>query len=48
MANEEQLKILRQGVDAWNSWWAEYPEEMIDLYNADLDKSDLRGYIRAI
>jgi uncharacterized protein YjbI with pentapeptide repeats len=38
MANEEQLKILRQGATAWNKWRNENPEERIDLRDADLRK----------
>jgi len=41
MANEEQLKILLQGVTAWNKWRNEKPEESIDLIDADLRKMDL-------
>jgi uncharacterized protein YjbI with pentapeptide repeats len=46
MANEEQLTILRQGVEVWNDWRKKNPDAKIDLkeadlYNADLDKVDL-------
>lgn len=43
MANEGQLKILLQGITAWNKWRSEYPEKEIDLYNSDLGKLNLRG-----
>ena len=36
MANEEQLKILQQGVAAWNKWRKANPGERIDLKDADL------------
>jgi uncharacterized protein YjbI with pentapeptide repeats len=38
MANEEQLKILRQGVAAWNKWRKDHPRTHIVL-----DKADLHG-----
>lgn len=36
MANEEQLAILKQGVDDWNKWRKENPGTLIDLTDADL------------
>jgi len=36
MANEEQLAILRQGVEVWNKWRKENPDVKIDLIKADL------------
>ena len=36
MANEEHLKVLDQGVLAWNEWRLNYPEIMPDLQNAKL------------
>jgi hypothetical protein len=41
MANEEQLEILKQGVEVWNKWLEENPTVAIDLRGADLSKSDL-------
>jgi hypothetical protein len=41
MANEEQLKILRQGVEAWNKWRENNPETEIDLGWADLRETKL-------
>ena len=43
MANQEQLKILRQGVSVWNAWRANHPEIQIDLKNANLRVTDLSG-----
>lgn len=48
MANEEQLNILKQGVKVWNTWREAYPEEEIDLTEANLngihlDYVDLHG-----
>ena len=48
MANEEQLSILKQGVDAWNSWRASDYSPEIDLTrgphlsHAKLGNVDLR------
>lgn len=36
MANEEQLSILKQGVEVWNKWREENPDEEINLSGADL------------
>ena len=46
MANEEQLAILKQGVEVWNKWREENPDVRIDLFranlnNAHLEKADL-------
>lgn len=48
MANEDQLRILRQGVEAWNKWRIENPEDLVDLSRADLrgihlNEADLRS-----
>ena len=45
MANEEQLKILKQGIKVWNKWRKEHPDEKIDLERADLSWAILRGVI---
>jgi len=41
MANEEQLAILRQGVEVWNKWRKEYPNVEVDLRKANLRGADL-------
>jgi hypothetical protein len=43
MANEEHLKILKQGVEAWNEWRKANPEVAPDLRGADLKGADLIG-----
>ena len=43
MANPEHLKILNQGVEAWNEWREENPEARPDLTKADLFKANLSG-----
>ncbi len=44
MPNEEQLSILRQGVDAWNGWRGKNKKKTVDLSEADLQKADLDGF----
>jgi uncharacterized protein YjbI with pentapeptide repeats len=41
MANQEQLDILKQGVEVWNKWRSENSETDIDLSEADLVDADL-------
>lgn len=41
MANEEQLAILKQGVDVWNKWRRANPKTRIDLEDALLNGLDL-------
>jgi hypothetical protein len=48
MANEEHLKILKQGVKAWNKWREENPDiepKLIkaELFDIHLSKADLSG-----
>jgi hypothetical protein len=42
MANQEQLEILRQGVEAWNEWRKEYPKVEAGLFEADLRGAKLQ------
>ena len=41
MANEEHLKILKQGTEDWNQWKKKNPEITPDLTEATLHKADL-------
>lgn len=43
MANEEQLSILKQGVEVWNQWRFENNEVKVDLSQAELIGADLKG-----
>ncbi len=43
MANEEHLKILKQGVEAWNGWREKNPQITLDLSGANLIEADLSG-----
>jgi hypothetical protein len=43
MANEEHLKILRQGFRAWNKWRETNSDIAPDLRSADLSGADLMG-----
>ena len=41
MANEKQLKILKQGVESWNKWREENPRVEINLREAVIKESNL-------
>lgn len=41
MANQEHLKILKQGVDVWNKWREENRDIRADLRRTDLRRADL-------
>jgi hypothetical protein len=41
MANEEQVKLLKQGMERWNKWREENPYVNIDLSEADLSGTNL-------
>jgi len=43
MANQEHLKILKQGLEVWNKWVGEHEGITPDLSKADLDKAFLLG-----
>jgi hypothetical protein len=41
MANEEQLERLKRGVEGWNRWREECPDEKVDLSDGQLRELDL-------
>ena len=43
MTDDEHLRILKQGVAAWNKWRASNPKIRPDLEVANLTGTDLRG-----
>ena len=43
MGNEEQVELLRLGVEAWNEWRRNQPDVRPDLSHADFARADLRG-----
>jgi len=43
MANEEHLRILKQGVEAWNRWRRQNPETIPNLVGANLIRAILSG-----
>jgi hypothetical protein len=43
MANQHQLDLLRQGVDAWNAWRTQHAEVQLDLSGANLSRANLIG-----
>lgn len=43
LANPEHLRLLKQGVDAWNQWRAEHLDIDPDLSGANLGEANLRG-----
>jgi uncharacterized protein YjbI with pentapeptide repeats len=43
VANEKQLSILKQGVNVWNKWREENPDNKIDLSYADLKGTHLHS-----
>ena len=42
MANQQQLDILRQGIDVWNMWRKKHPNVPLNLNRAQLSNVDLR------
>jgi len=43
MANLEQFEILKQGIEIWNKWRTENPDETVDLSNIKLPNANLNG-----
>jgi uncharacterized protein YjbI with pentapeptide repeats len=44
MPNDDQVRILKQGVSAWNAWRKEYPDAQPDLSHADLRGLDVTRF----
>nr|WP_321513003.1 pentapeptide repeat-containing protein [uncultured Pseudodesulfovibrio sp.] len=42
MANEKHVAILKQGVEVWNKWRKDNPDEMPNLSHTDLSGTDLK------
>jgi uncharacterized protein YjbI with pentapeptide repeats len=43
MANQDQLALLKQGVEVWNQWRKEHPDIRPDLSGANLSGANLHG-----
>jgi len=43
MANDEHVRLLKQGVAAWNAWRDENPDIHPKLLEANLNEADLLG-----
>ena len=43
MANNQQMDLLKQGIQAWNAWRAEQTEVSVDLTGGALRGMDLEG-----
>ncbi len=41
MADNDQLKMIREDVDLWNAWRVQHADDKIDLSNANLERCDL-------
>src|SRR5262245_40790485 len=41
MANEEHLRLIKQGVDAWNKWRGDHADTRPDLSGANLSRANL-------
>jgi hypothetical protein len=46
MANQEQLDILKQGVEVWNKWRTENPRVQIFLSGANLSGANLTNALQ--
>ncbi|HEV3039783.1 MAG TPA: hypothetical protein VHA33_18595 [Candidatus Angelobacter sp.] len=44
MANEQHLKVIKQGVQAWNTWRLLDPALRPNLIDADLEAQTFREY----
>jgi uncharacterized protein YjbI with pentapeptide repeats len=45
MANEEQLALLKAGVEGWNKWREDEPSTVVDLREANLTGTELAGAV---
>ena len=43
MANDEHVAMLKNEVNAWNTWRREKPDVYLDLSGANLINADLSG-----
>src|SRR2546423_10065579 len=43
MAQQQQLELIRQGTNAWNTWRQQNPSEPPDLHEEDLSHINLSG-----
>ncbi len=43
MANQEQLDLLKQGVEVWNQWRKGHPSVKLSLQGANLYNQNLSG-----
>ena len=43
MANKEQLKLIKGGVETWNAWRQAHPSIRIDLSSGNLSGMNLPG-----
>ena len=46
MANPEHLELLKEGVDAWNTWRERNPDVQPDLKGADLSTRNLDSLVK--
>jgi Ion channel/Pentapeptide repeats (8 copies) len=43
MADQQQLALLKRGVEVWNAWRAQHPDALVDLSGADLASANLQN-----
>jgi uncharacterized protein YjbI with pentapeptide repeats len=43
MANRNQVKIIKQGVEVWNKWRLDHPKTKVDLSGASFESVELTG-----